>query len=170
MVARCMEVAGKIQTKNFFPDRIDPKTGKKHNIQMLVLHITDGSFISTKYHFENPKSYASSNYVLDTDGRWWECVKEKDGPWTNGKVIRPTRELIEGVNPNLYSITVEVVNSGQLPPWKQWSSWAKGCRDIMNRYELTIDDVVNHNEIHTGKSCPGPWFRRFYLQMLLRFV
>ena len=165
-----MEIVGRIKTNNYFKDRRDPKTNSHFNPTMLVLHITDSSFKSTKAWFEDPHSYVSANWVLDKNGKWWECVDEKDGPWTNGRVVRPTRQLDLGINPNLYSITIEVVNSGEIPPWKQWISWARGCKEIMDRHGFTVKDVANHFEINAGKRCPRPWFSRFYLQLLLRFI
>lgn len=165
-----MEIKGKIQTNNFFANRVDPKTGDSFLPTMLVLHITDSSMASTAHWFSRNDSYASSNYIVDVDGSWYECVDPKDAPWTNGRIVNPKRKLIEGVNPNAYSLTVEVVNQGQMPPWKQWASWARGCRELMEEFNIEMKDVVNHNEIHAGKTCPGPWFSRFYLQLLLRFV
>ena len=87
------------------------------------------------------------------------------------RIINPTTDLLKpGVNPNLFTISVEVVNNGEMPPWRQWISWARGCKDIMDRNGITIDHVVNHYEIQGNKRCPRPWFTRFYLQLLLRFI
>lgn len=164
-----MEIKGKIKTPNFWADRKDPTTGEQYKARALVLHITDGSFLSTKRWFIDPRSYASSHYVVDRNGDWWQFVDEKDASWTNGKVVNPTWKNINlKVNPNLETITVEVVNSGEMPSWKQWTSWARGCKDIMKRNH--IFDVVNHFEINASKQCPRPWFTRFWLRMLLKYI
>jgi N-acetyl-anhydromuramyl-L-alanine amidase AmpD len=164
-----MEIVGNIKTNNYWKDRKDPVTKEYYQPKALVLHITDSSFYSTKSWFEYPYSYASSNYVVDENGGWWECVPEQHAAWANGKKVNPTwTGLINGVNPNLYTISVEVVNKGQMPSWKQWISWAKGCKEIMDRYPDI--EVINHSEIHTGKTCPKPWFSKFWLNLLIKYV
>ena len=161
-----------IKSPHFFRDRIDPDTGKVYNPDILVLHITDGSFNATKSWFENPYSYVSSNWVVDTRGKWVKCIDEKHAPFTNGRIYRPTSRRLKplDINPNLYSVTVEAVNRGEMPPWNQWISWARGCREVMNRYNMTIGDVVDHNEIAGNKSCPAPWFTRAWLKRLIPFT
>lgn len=158
-------------TNNYWKNRIDPKTGKQYKPTALVLHITDSSFQSAMGWFQDPHSNASSNWLIDTNGKWHMVVKESDAAWANGRLVNPTwKGIIEGVNPNLYTISVEVASTGGFPPWRQWISWAKGCKELLRRNGLTINDVVNHNEIHGGKTCPGTWFSKFYLKLLLTII
>lgn len=161
-----------INSPHYFKDRIDPDTKQVYNPDILVLHITDGSYEATKAWFENPRSYVSSNWVVKKDGTWVQCVDEKDAPFTNGRIYRPTSRRLKdiSINPNLYSVTVEVVNRGEMPSWNQWISWARGCREVMNRYNMDIFDVVDHYEIAGNKTCPRPWFTRFWLKRLLPYT
>ena len=161
-----------ISTRNFWPYRQDPETRVRYTPRALVLHITDGTFNSTVNHFQNPNSQVSSHWIVDRDGEWHKVVDEKHASWTNGLVVNPTWQGITPTNPNLYTISVEVVNQGELPSWRQWASWARGCRDILKRYNWPVDDIhiVNHYEINGRKRCPGIWFSRFYLKLLLKFV
>ena len=170
LVERSMEVK-KVKTNNYWPNRIDPKTKKQHNVEALVLHMTGaGGIWSAIRWFKDPFSNASSNYIVDRDGTIYEVVPEKHAAWTNGKVVRPTWSNIDlDVNANLYTVSVEVVNNGEVPTWQQWTAWARLCREIMSRHNLTIHDVVNHYEIHGGKQCPRPWFTRFWLKQLLPY-
>jgi N-acetyl-anhydromuramyl-L-alanine amidase AmpD len=109
----------KVRTNNYWKDRID-ENGVQHKPRAIVLHITDGSFLSTKSWFMSPLSSASSNYVVDTDGTWYQFVNPKHAAWANGRVVRPTWQGIDlNVNPNFYTISVEVVNRGGFPSWNQ---------------------------------------------------
>lgn len=160
-------------TNNYWKDRIDPKTGKRYKPTALVLHITEGSSRSALRWFSDPHSYASSNYLVDEDGNWITVVPEQHAAWANGYIFRPKWDgLVKNVNPNLYTISVEAASLGGFPSWKQWTSWAKGCKGICDRHGWTVDSVhvVNHNEIRSNKVCPGRWFNRFYLGLLVRML
>ena len=162
-----------IKTRNYFKDRRDPKTGLSYKPKALVLHITDGTLESTLNHFKNPRSNASSNYIVDPQGNWISMVDEKNAAWANGKVVDPIwKGYTEGINPNLQTISVEVVSFGGFPNLKQWISWARGCKEICQRHGWTVNDlqVVNHFEINSQKTCPGKWFSRQYLKILWNIV
>jgi len=162
-----------IKSPNFWKNRQDPETGIRYKPEALVLHITDSSLWSTKSWFEDPHSQVSSHWVVDADGRWIPVVDEKDAAWANGLKVNPTWEgLKPDINPNLYSISVEVVSFGQFPSFKQWSSWVKGCKQICLRWNIPMDNlhIVNHNEIRADKRCPGRWFSKFYLILLSRVL
>lgn len=162
-----------IKTKHYWSNRIHPKTGKQYAPKALVLHITDGSFASTKNWIENPYSYVSYNWIIDKQGNVHRCVPEQHASWANGHVVRPKFQHFEVernqiVNPNLYTISVAVENSGEVPPFKQWQAWVKLCDEILrrNNWSITPERVVNHYEIKSSKSCPRPYFTRFYLKLL----
>ena len=63
-------------------------------------------------------------------------------------------------------------HKGAFPLWKNWIEWAKLCKEKLNEYNLPLDalHVVNHNEINLKRRCPGIWFRRFYLKLLIQYV
>lgn len=162
-------------TSNFFSNRIDRKTGKQYKPIAMVLHITDGSYESTMNWIKDPQSQVSYNYIVH-DGRVEQIVKERHGAWANGLVKRPTWKgfIIENgkiVNPNLYTISVAVANWGKVPVWKTWKAWRDLCEDIMQRHNLSVNDlqVVNHFEINNGKRCPRPFCTRHFLNLLLKF-
>ena len=159
-----------IPTNNFWKDRIDPN-GIKHGIRALVLHITDGSYESTINHFQNPNG-ASAHYIVREDGETVQMVEEKDASWHAGKVVNPRWQGYSGSNPNYATIGVEVVSKGQFPQIRQWLAWARLCKEIITRNSIQLDSmgIVNHNEINAGKSCPGGWFNRLWLLILIKLV
>lgn len=72
------------------------------------------------------------------------------------------------VNPNLYTISVAVINNGENPLWKDWQTWVTLNKQIRlrNNWKINSLNTVNHYEIKATKMCPRPWFTRFYLQLL----
>jgi len=110
------------------------------------------------------------------DGEVDKLVSEEDAAWANGKMVKPIWKglLVENgevVNPNLYTISVAVASTGEIPTWKNWVKWVQLCKEILNRYDWTVNElrVVNHFEINALKSCPKAWFSRFYLNLLIRY-
>jgi N-acetylmuramoyl-L-alanine amidase len=163
----------RINSPNYSKGRVDSKTGKRYIPNAIVLHITDGSFNSTRYWFEDSRSQVSSHWLVDENGTAHPIVDEKDTAWHAGRVVNPTwKGLIPHVNPNLYTIGIEVVNRGEFPPWKQWKGWVMLCRDISRRYNMPLNElhVANHYEIRGNKTCPKSWFSRSYLLLLNRII
>jgi len=167
-----MQIAGRIKTKHQWLNRIDPDTGKRHNPKAIVLHITGGSFESTKNWIQHPHSSVSYNWII-CDGKIYECVPEQHAAWANGHVVRPKWSGIkfennEQVNPNLYTVSVAVVNNGEIPTWRTWEAWVQLNREIRTRMNIGItpETVVNHFEIKTSKRCPKPYFTRSILKVL----
>lgn len=72
------------------------------------------------------------------------------------------------VNPNYYTIGVEVVNFGNVPKLAQWRSWVRGIRDICHRWSIPMTErgLPNHFEIRSTKSCPRLYFSRNILKIL----
>ena len=161
-----------IHSPNFFKDRKDPKTGIQYKPEVLFLHITDSGFWSTKYTLENPNSQVSYNWVVDTNGKWHNAVDEKHAPWSNGLMRNPTWKKLHNVNTNLYTISVGAVNFGNIPPYKQWGSWAKLCKEIIERHNIPLDKVhiINHREVNNSKTCPSKYFNRWWLLIFVKYL
>ena len=97
-------------------------------------------------------------------------MAEEDAAWGNGQVRRPTWPLlIEGVNPNLYTISIEHEGyTGE--PWTedmfQADLWL--LRRIAQRWNIPFDrdHIIGHYRIDSVNRarCPGtglPWDRLF---------
>ena len=161
-----------IRTYNYNNER--KKDGVAYYPTALVLHITDGNFDSTVSWFTSPRSQVSAHWIVNTDGKIYSVVDEADTAWHAGRVVRPTWEgLKDGINPNLYTVGVEVIaTSKSLPPWRQWVAWVRLCKAICTRWDIPMDKlhIVNHNEINGGKTCPSYWFNRKWLLILSKFI
>ncbi len=131
-------------------------------VDMVVIHITEGTADSTYSWFGSPKSQVSSHYHVRKDGYIDQFVDEKDEAFHAGRILNPTAPLVldrDGINPNWYSIGIEHEgqNGEALSPAQQESS-IELLRDICSRHKipLTRRHVVGHHEIYAAKTCPGP--------------
>jgi N-acetyl-anhydromuramyl-L-alanine amidase AmpD len=54
-------------------------------IDMVVIHVTEGSYAGTLQWFRNPRSHATAHYVIrSSDGDVTQMVREKDEAWHSG--------------------------------------------------------------------------------------
>ncbi len=164
-----MQIIDKLLKLNFVQGR------EGYKPKAIVLHITEGSSASAWSWFNQLQSQASSHYLVCENGEVWRLVKEEDTAWHCGRVVNPTwKGLIPNVNPNKYTIGVEValLTGSQMPAWKQWTATAKLVKDICQRWNIPQNElgIVNHREIRADKTCPGTWISRFYILILMKFV
>ncbi len=133
---------------------------------LIVLHTMAGSLAGTLAHFQNPSSNVSSHYGIGKKGEIHQYVKETDGAWTNGRVIKPTSNQIiqRRGNPNRYSITIEYEGKdyGGTIIEPQYQAGLFLIRDIALRWNipLTREYIIGHYEIDSVNkiNCPGPFF------------
>lgn len=135
--------------KRCFPNR----AGRQ--IEALVFHIQDGTTPgSLDWWVNGPGVEASSTIIANKDGSLLRVIDEKDGPWTNGKVSKPSARAAEllarGGNPNLYSATCEAEGR----PWHaipevQMQAMLWWADDMLRRYpQLDAErDILAHYDI-----------------------
>lgn len=129
---------------------------------VLVIHVTEGTLASARAWFNDPRSKVSSHYLVSRAGAAEQYVDEADTAWANGTVDRPTAAILlerPGVNPNLYTISIECEGSGteELTD-AQRATVARLVRQIANRnprIKLDARHVIPHRSIRRSKSCPG---------------
>ena len=144
------------------------KGRKGYNPKAIVLHITDSIFSSALNTFNNPTSQVSVHYLIGDD-KVYQLVDEKDTAWHCGKVVNPKwTGLITGASPNLYTIGIETALYANEFSFNKWMNLARLVKDMQNRYPGI--ELVNHNEINAGKTCPGKWCTRFYMNILTKIV
>lgn len=132
---------------------------KGHTINTLVIHCTDGNFPSDLNWLCNPDSQVSSHYVVSPTGDIYSLVDESKTAWHAGKVVKPKVALIKDstgayINPNLYSIGIEVslkATSIMTPP--QEKALKELVADIYKRNNIM--NLYNHRDIRSDKTCPG---------------
>lgn len=132
-----------------------------YTVKAIVIHITDGTLSSVLSWFEMEKSQVSAHYVIAKDGEIINMVKEEDSAWHTGIVVKPKwSKIIKNINPNYYTIGIEVVGwSNDRFTFEQNKSIIQLIRKIKEKYRLILSSntVVNHRDIDANKICPGKW-------------
>ncbi len=159
-----------IGSPNFgYPDGTHGRLGYKPFA--IVMHIAEGSLAGCDAWFNNPNNIDSSTqYCVGKRGEIHQYVAEEDAAWGNGRVRKPSWPLlIEGSNPNLYTISIEHEGfTGE--PWTEEmleaDIWL--IQRIAKRWNIPLDPdhVIGHYRIDSvyRANCPGkglPWDRLF---------
>ncbi len=103
-------------TKKNSPNRYNGRNGWKPD--MIVCHITEGSYNSAVSWLCNPAAEASAHFVVAKDGRITQLVDLKDGAWCNGTSTDPASKVYYGkstlqavrdrkTNANYYTVSIE---------------------------------------------------------------
>jgi N-acetylmuramoyl-L-alanine amidase CwlA len=130
-------------------------------VDMIVVHVTEGSAQSVVEWFNDPTSEVSAHYMVRKDGVVVQFVEEEDTAWHAGRVNAPTADLVldrAPANPNGYSIGIEHEGDGKESLTLAQRIASVGLiRDICARGGIAIDrrHIVGHHEIYAPKLCPG---------------
>lgn len=134
-------------------------------ISRIVVHDTEGSFLSTTSWFKYGGSQVSAHYLIRNDGYVRQFVRDEDTAWHCG--FPPgTEHLYTGlwgnVSTNAVSIGIELEGySGQPYTDAQYVSLIALCAHLLRKYPaITLDPlfIVAHSALNTGKRDPGPAF------------
>jgi N-acetyl-anhydromuramyl-L-alanine amidase AmpD len=165
------------------------RTGWKPDI--IVNHITEGSFEGAVSWLCNRASGVSAHFVVARDGRITQLVSIEDTAWTNGtnnttdnrgnqhSLLKSVRE--RGVNANLYTISIEYEGrlsetQGALAPAQLDAAiWLTNhIRNEVKRIygqEIPInrENIVGHRDItpRWKPNCPG---NKFPFDELISFL
>jgi N-acetylmuramoyl-L-alanine amidase len=132
-----------------------------HAIDMITIHVTEGSASSVRSWFAAKEAQVSAHYMVCIDGTIDQFVDEEDQAWHNGRIDHPTAPLVLArphVNPNAYSIGIEHEGTGNQPLMPaQRAASVELIRDICRRRSIPIDrtHIVGHHEVYSLKTCPG---------------
>jgi len=149
-----------------FTSDVRPPSGPIDPPPLIVLHTMAGSLSGTLAHFQNPQTEVSSHYGVGRKGEIHQYVKEKDGAWTNGRILKPTSKQIiqRSGNPNRYTITIEFEGKdrgGAIdPPQYQAGLWLIAKIAAHWNIPLTREYIIGHYEIDSinKENCPGSLF------------
>ena len=144
---------------NFTKGRADQRP------EIIVIHIEKEPSFGSKeaIYSEFLGTEKSSQYCVNKDGTILQFVNEADTAWANGRVDKPTAKKVLsklGINPNLFSISIEHEVLGPEPKGineLQYQTSTKLIQEICERWKIPLDreHIIGHREIYSLKTCPG---------------
>ena len=170
-------------TRRMSPNRNIGRQGWQPD--MIVCHITEGSFDGTVSWITNPASQVSYHFVVGRDGRIVQAVDICNMAWANGTTrngdnrdskhspLQVVRD--RGVNANLYTVSIGFegrlaqTNGALTNVQFEAGVWLIAhIREEINRlysvrgtgFPFDRKHIVGHHEItpRTRPNCPGPQF------------
>lgn len=130
-------------------------------IDVIVIHISEGSMSSMVSWFNDPASKVSSHFAVGRDGGVIRFLPDEAVAWHAGKVTKPTAEIVkerEGKSPNTYSLGIECEGKATEEPTRmQMGALADLVRQLAAEHSipLTRRHIIGHREIRADKTCPG---------------
>lgn len=153
---------------------------KGYKPDMIVSHITSGSFDGAVSWLKNPQSKASSHFVISRKGEIRQLVDLKDGAWCNGTSVSAGKSTYYGLstlpqvrarktNANYYTVSIEHEGREGIPFTEiqmEASIWLHKwiIKEIKRLYGVDIqidrEHIVGHYQINprTKPNCPGRLF------------
>lgn len=137
------------------------RRGRRHTVDLIVIHVIEGSLKSCDNWFNNPAAQVSAHYGIGLHREIHQYVKEADTAFHAGRVDRPVSELVRsraGKNPNDYSIGIEHEGTADSEwPDTLYADSALLVALIAKQHNIPLDrkHVVAHREIYAPKTCPG---------------
>ena len=148
-----IDITNTIPPGNYSKIRLDKSTGKHYQPEAIVLHITgDSSKSQTVDWFQNSESKVSAHYVIEKDGTVAMCVYPACKAYHCGIVDHPHAQIYfdKGkVNPNLYTIGIECVSSGEILTDAQYKSLFLLVKDLCDAFRIPKDryHIIGHYEL-----------------------
>ncbi len=158
------------------PRNLRTPTGHKVSmrIRYIIIHDTEGSYASAISTFQDPRSYASANYVIrSSDGAVAEMVRPRDVSWGAGDWYI-----------NMHAISIE--NEGFAAQGASWYTQAEYRADaalvryLAARYGVPLDrqHILGHEDVPGPTSAdtaaqhwdPGPFWNWNHFMALVHRV
>lgn len=130
-------------------------------IDMIVIHVIEGSLKSCDSWFNNAGAGVSAHYGIGLNREIHQYVKDEDTAYHAGRVDKPTAPLVlelPNANPNNYSIGIEHEGkSNSIWPDTMYEDSARLVATLAKKHGIPLDrrHVVGHREIYSKKTCPG---------------
>ncbi len=156
------------QSPNFgYPKGSSGRRGHGHDGSILGIgvHVSGAAWQSNYNWIMNPSANASYNAIIKDDGAIVSLVPEQNPAYSHGRIVKPSWPLLkQGVNPNIYTLSVARTGSNQ-NTWtpKQMESTVRLIRYWGEKYDIPLKRpyIFGHFEIDSvGRwYCPGaPFF------------
>ena len=134
-------------------------------IDMVIIHVAQGSYSGTISWFQYGGSDVSAHYVVGQKGQVAQCVRNEDIAWHAGNWEY-----------NKKSIGIEHAGyAGDPDTWtnRLYRSSAKLSAYLSKRYNIPVDrrHFIGHREVPgVDKTCPGSYFNwEKYLRLVRRY-
>lgn len=143
---KIIDITKKIPNKNFHIKR------NGYLVKGIVCHITGDSKPGvTLSWFLNPLSGVSSHYVIEKNGNIYMCVDPDNKAYHAGVVNSPTAKIyfdMKSVNPNLYTIGIECVSSGEVLTDLQYKNLQDLIVNLCGNFNIPHDryHIIGHYE------------------------
>ena len=149
-----------------FAEKISPNFNRKKRprnmIKFLIIHYTGmQSERESINRLCDPNSKVSCHYLINSSGKIYRLVSEKNTSWHAGK-----SKWQKYRNLNSYSLGIELVNKGHRWGYKnfkakQIKNLIKLCKYLKKKYNLKKQNILGHSDIAPlRKKDPGekfPW-------------
>src|SRR5215218_6762204 len=142
----------------------DRNRGAKQ-IDMIIVHVAQGSYSGTINWFQYGPSNVSAHYVVSREGQVAQCVHNEDIAWHAGNWRY-----------NRMSIGIEHAGyAGDPNTWtdRMYRSSARLSAYLSRRFNIPVDrrHIIGHREVPgVNKTCPGPYFNfDRYLRLIRRY-
>jgi hypothetical protein len=126
---------------------------ERSSLQLVVVHVAEGSFRGTVRWFRNPRARASTHYVVGRDGSVAQMIRDDEvawhagNGWVNAHSIGIEHEGYAGIEGTISDI--------------EYRTSARIAARLLRRYRLPADrrHLIGHNEVpdpnHRGRF--GGW-------------
>ncbi|MEZ3180264.1 N-acetylmuramoyl-L-alanine amidase [Streptomyces pimonensis] len=133
-------------------------------VDMVIVHVTQGSFDSAVQAFKNPEHKAASHYIVGQDGRVAQMIRELDVAYHAGN--RDYNERSVGIEHEGFVDRPEDFTD------EMYAASARLTARICARYDIPVDrdHVIGHVEVPgTDHTDPGPhWDWDRYMKLVRR--
>jgi hypothetical protein len=133
-------------------------------IDLIVIHIAEGSYSGTISWFKDRHSNVSAHYVVGPKGNVAQCVRNEDIAWHAGNWEYNKRSI--GIEHSGYASNPEAFQG-------KYRTSAKLSAHLSRRYNIPVNKdhfVLHRNVPGVDKSCPGPHFNYDkYLRLVRRY-
>lgn len=169
-------------TKKLSPNKYNGRNGWKPD--MIVCHITEGSYAGAISWLCNPASKASAHFVVAKDGRITQLVELTDSSWCNGTSTDPNSKVYHGkstlkkvkarkTNANYYTVTIEHEGIWAQGKGKLTDAQLAATIELMKHIRAEVkriygidipvdrEHIVGHYQVNpvTKPNCPGSAFQ-----------
>jgi hypothetical protein len=116
-------------------------------IDLIVIHVAQGSYSGTINWFQDPRANVSAHYVVSRGGRVAQCVHNEDIAWHAGYWRTNTKSI--GIEHAGY------IGNRRSFTRRMYRSSARLSAYLSRRFNIPVDrrHIIGHNQV---PGCPGP--------------